>query len=85
MTKGEACLAIATALEEKPSYFFTDENASSRLLEAMPRPSMEHNSKGGDWCFEYDVDSGFSRDKERKTAIVLAAMRWLHIDGTIEG
>ncbi len=124
MTKTEANLAIATALEKRPFFdmppypedgelltsnegfwtcinseghlpipvdFFTDENASAMLLEAMRCPLLVSDWPG---CKGWRVDIGVEYSggplkgpthTDRKTAIALAAMRWLEIYGTIEG
>ncbi len=64
-------------------------------MDAMPQPTLEKvvsnddSMPSGDfnWFCFHDCDAAgvSAKSKDRKTAIVLAALRWLHIDGTIEG
>ncbi len=75
-----------------PVDFFTDENASARLLEAMPEPVLRGGNMpnvGVNHVRFYKCAAApggpMITAGDRKTAIALAAMRWLHIDGTIEG
>lgn len=70
--------------------FFNDESASARLLEAMRYPLLVSDWPG---CEGWRVDMGVEYSqgplkgpthKDRKTAIALAAKRWLHIEGELE-
>jgi len=61
---------------------FTSEEASARLLEAMPAPDLYKC-----WLVEekhYGWSCSGHTSSDRKTAIVLAAMKWLGIDGELE-
>jgi hypothetical protein len=84
--------------------FFTDEEASANLLEAMPSPVVQHLMTGPmlntlEWfcaatvsteeydlcgCDHGDYPSGHAHHPDRKTAIVLAACKWLGIEGELE-
>ncbi len=77
-----------------PVDFFTDESANARLLDAMPSPLLDGLTlKDGKriWtCIAdqyqepYDQDQFASKD-DRRTAIVLAACRWLGLEvGEVE-
>ncbi len=65
-----------------PNYL-TSEDASARLLDAMPNGMTAH--VGGDWIADADHRSGPSgtlvtRHRDRKTAIFLAALAWKGIE-----
>lgn len=68
----------------QPLNYFTSEDASARLLEAMPSPSL--SKMVGYWdCVHHGANEDESFHADRKTAIVLAACIWLKIDvDTIE-
>ncbi len=75
--------------------FFTSEDASARLLDAMRKAHFEmvdeskFNDAMGDHCWS-DLKKLFfelltDRNLETKTTIVLAAMKWLGIEGELDG
>lgn len=71
---------VSMSKEPEAPWFFDDEDDSARLLEAMPAPRATRD-KGrweveADWRF-FHMD-GLHLD--RKTAIVLAACKWLGIE-----
>lgn len=70
--------------------FFNDESASARLLDAMPFGRLwKYKQPEGEalwWGCAYDhahIDNN-SHSPDRKTATVLAACKWLGIEGELE-
>lgn len=71
--------------------FFTDEAACARLLEAMPKPQVWKDSHRGfpgeklrghpesDWITAAEPHIPYCYHADRKTAIALAACKWLGI------
>lgn len=87
----------------QPVNYFTSEDASARLLEAMPEALLQrgmfHGNNQTVWfctasevvvreayeCDEETYPDGYAHHADRKTAIALAACKWLQIDvDTIE-
>lgn len=71
--------------------YFESEDASAKLLEAMPEPELWLESRKDEkfrlWACWADLDGkpedAYAHHADRKTAIVLAAMGWLGIEGEI--
>lgn len=74
-----------------PLDYFESEDASAKLLEAMPEPELWLESRKDEkfrlWACWADLDGkpedAYAHHADRKTAIVLAAMGWLGIEGEI--
>lgn len=69
--------------------FFIDESANARLLDAMPSFSLHFNSNAEAWVCSPDLwNHGRHYQKvesnDRKNAIVLAACKWMGIEGKLE-
>lgn len=69
----------------QPADYFESEDASAKLLEAMPEVDLEHYQSGGlnEWGVLYSQAPDHTLHADRKTAIVLAACKWLGIEGEI--
>lgn len=78
--------STANGNEWIPVNFFESEAASARLLEAMTEVGLHRNKEDGSWSAgEVWNHCGWAANHiaDRKTAIVLAAMKWLNIEGEL--
>lgn len=74
-----------------PVDYLESEDASAKLLESMPEPELWLESRKDEkfrlWACWADLDGkpedAYAHHADRKTAIVLAAMGWLGIEGEI--
>ena len=87
MISGKGFWKYVAYLEQaQPIDFFTSEDASARLLEAMPKGLVGRDVDG--WKSSYAgflcVDHEIFTHPDRKTAIVLAAKAWLEIPGELD-
>lgn len=66
--------------------YFESEDASAKIWDAMPAPQMQtmHADQYRETSVRHNEFARWCSHKKRKTAIVLAFMRWAGIEGKID-